>query len=68
MYFWIVIHLKQKLGKLSALCDVIISAIRVSCGMVFLNGGTIENINFAIKTMTGNISGMICDGAKKVVL
>lgn len=60
----IAIHLKQKLGKLSALCGVIISAIGASCGMVFLRGGTIENINFAIKNMIGNISGMICDGAK----
>lgn len=60
----VAIHLKQKLGKLSALCGVIISAIGASCGMVFLKGGDINNINFAIKNMIGNVSGIICDGAK----
>jgi L-cysteine desulfidase len=60
----ITIYLKQKLGKLSSLCGVIISAIGASCGMVYLKGGKIKNINFAIKNMIGNVSGMICDGAK----
>lgn len=60
----VAIHLKQNLGKLSALCGVTISGIGASCGMVYLKGGKIENIIFTIKNMIGNISGMICDGAK----
>lgn len=32
--------------------------------MVYLYGGTLKNIFAAVRTMTADISGMICDGAK----
>jgi L-cysteine desulfidase len=35
-----------------------------ACGVTYLMGGTREQIGFAIKNMIGNITGMICDGAK----
>ena len=34
------------------------------CGITYLMGGTREQIGFSIKNMIGNITGMICDGAK----
>ena len=35
-----------------------------ACGIVWLQGGGYEQICSAIKNMTGNITGMVCDGAK----
>jgi len=35
-----------------------------SCGIVYLQGGGYDAICAAIKNMAGNITGMVCDGAK----
>lgn len=58
------IHIKSKMGRLSALCGVSVAATASSCGIVYLLGGTFEQMTFAIKNMVGNLTGMICDGAK----
>ena len=34
------------------------------CGIVWLSGGSFEQVCSAIKNMIGNITGMVCDGAK----
>lgn len=60
----IAIHIKGYLGKLSALCGCVIASTGSSCGIVLLNGGGYEQICSAIKNMIGNITGMVCDGAK----
>lgn len=59
-----VIYIKQKLGRLSALCGCVVAATGSSCGLTYLMGGTKEQIGYAIKNMIGNITGMLCDGAK----
>lgn len=59
-----VIYVKQKLGRLSALCGCVVAATGSSCGLTYLMGGTREQVGFAIKNMVGNITGMLCDGAK----
>lgn len=59
-----VVYIKQKLGRLSALCGCVVAATGSSCGITYLMGGTKEQIGFAIKNMVGNITGMLCDGAK----
>ncbi|WP_080906009.1 serine dehydratase subunit alpha family protein [Parabacteroides sp. Marseille-P3160] len=59
-----VIYIKQKLGRLSALCGCVIAATGSSCGIVLLMGGKYEQITFAVKNMIANLTGMICDGAK----
>ncbi len=58
------IHIKGYLGKLSALCGCVIASTGSSCGLVYLRGGDYEQICSAIKNMIGNITGMVCDGAK----
>ena len=59
-----VIYVKQKLGRLSALCGCVVAATGSSCGLTYLMGGSREQIEFSIKNMVGNITGMLCDGAK----
>ena len=59
-----VIYIKQSLGRLSALCGCVVAATGSSCGITYLMGGSKMQISYAIKNMIGNITGMICDGAK----
>lgn len=61
----VTVHAKEYLGKLSVLCGCsIAAAIGVTVAVVYLYGGTREQAELGIKTMTADISGMICDGAK----
>ena len=60
----IAIHIKGYLGKLSALCGCVIASTGASCGIVYLRKGSYEQVTYAIKNMIGNITGMVCDGAK----
>jgi L-cysteine desulfidase len=59
-----VIHIKQYLGRLSALCGCVVASAGSSCGITYLMGGNYDQITFAVKNMIANITGMICDGAK----
>ena len=60
----VAIHIKGYLGKLSALCGCVVASTGSSCGIVYLQGGGYEQVCNAIKNMCGNITGMVCDGAK----
>ncbi len=60
----VAIHIKGYLGKLSALCGCVVASTGSSCGLVYLKGGGYEQVCSAIKNMIGNITGMVCDGAK----
>ena len=60
----VAIHIKGYLGKLSALCGCVIASTGSACGLVYLRGGDYEQVCAAIKNMIGNITGMVCDGAK----
>ena len=59
-----VIYIKQKRGRLSALCGCVVAATGSSCGITYLMGGDYKQICFAVKNMVANLTGMICDGAK----
>lgn len=61
----VAIHIKGHLGKLSALCGCVIASTGAACGIVYLRGGGYEQVCAAIKNMIGNITGMVCDGAKE---
>jgi L-cysteine desulfidase len=60
----ITIYIKSILGRLSPLCGATISSIGACCGIVFLMGGTSDDIKSSIQNSMGNITGIICDGAK----
>jgi L-cysteine desulfidase len=59
-----VVYIKQSLGRLSALCGCVIASTGSSCGIVMLKKGNLDQICYSIKNMIGNITGMVCDGAK----
>jgi L-cysteine desulfidase len=60
----ITIHIKSKFGRLSALCGVTAAGMGASGAIVYLLGGHLHQIKAAIQNTIGNVSGMICDGAK----
>ena len=60
----VAIHIKSYLGKLSALCGCVVASTGSACGIVWLQGGGYEEVCSAIQNMAGNITGMVCDGAK----
>ena len=60
----VAIHIKSFLGKLSALCGCVVASTGSACGIVYLRGGGLKEVCAAIQNMAGNITGMVCDGAK----
>ena len=58
------IYIKQSLGRLSGLCGAVVATTGSACGLTYLMGGSREQIAYSIKNMIGNITGIICDGAK----
>ncbi|OIK17265.1 hypothetical protein BIV60_00140 [Bacillus sp. MUM 116] len=60
----ITIHIKSKFGRLSALCGVTAAGMGASAAIVYLLDGGLPQIKAAVQNTIGNVSGMICDGAK----
>jgi len=60
----VTIYIKSYLGRLSAMCGATISAMGACCGITYLLGGKSKEIESALQIMMGNITGIICDGAK----
>ncbi|MCH6264346.1 serine dehydratase subunit alpha family protein [Neobacillus citreus] len=60
----ITIHIKSKFGRLSALCGVTAAGMGASGAIVYLLDGGLHQVKAAIQNTIGNVSGMICDGAK----
>ena len=56
--------LTTKKNRLSALCGAFTAAIGTACGLVYLLDGTLLEMDRAFNTMVGNLTGIICDGAK----
>lgn len=59
-------YVKVFTGKLSYMCGCAIGAgVGVSAGITWLLGGNDEEISGACNNLFGNLTGMICDGAKE---
>lgn len=56
--------LAQRKGRLSALCGAFTASIGSACAYIYLLGGTLEEMDMVVRTMIGNLTGIICDGAK----
>lgn len=58
------IYIKRGIGRLSALCGIVNATMGVSAGLTYLEGGSFEQVGYALKNMINTIAGMVCDGAK----
>lgn len=60
------IYVKTFTGTLSAVCACgVASGLGASVGVVYMLGGSEEQMLFAMQNILGSICGMICDGAKE---
>lgn len=58
-------YINSYIGKLSQMCTcVMASSTACSAALVYMFGGNKNQIGYAIKNMTGTVTGMICDGGK----
>ncbi|WP_083914733.1 L-cysteine desulfidase family protein [Alkalispirochaeta alkalica] len=60
----IAVYHKSFSDKLSAFCGAVTAAVGAGCGVTFLLGGGLKEIEHTVNTSLAGISGMICDGAK----
>ena len=60
----VAVHEKTGIGPLSAFCGAMCAGSGAGAGIAFLEGASEEQIEKVIITSLGQISGMICDGAK----
>lgn len=58
------IHQKTSIGRLSAFCGAVSASCSSGTTITYLAGGTLEQINQTIHNTLGNVSGIVCDGAK----
>lgn len=60
----VTIHQKTGIGRLSAFCGVVCAGAGAGAGIAYLMDGSFEAIEATITNALGNVSGIVCDGAK----
>ncbi|WP_296971374.1 L-serine ammonia-lyase, iron-sulfur-dependent, subunit alpha [Tepidanaerobacter sp. EBM-38] len=61
----VTIYVKSYTGTLSPVCGCGVAAgVGASAGIAYILGGSLEQIEGAIKNMIGTMAGIICDGGK----
>lgn len=59
-------YIKNYSGKLSGMCGCgIASSVSAAAGIVYMLGGNYEQIAGACANVYGNLTGLVCDGAKE---
>lgn len=58
------IYIKHYIGPLSAFCGAVSASCGAGTGITYLAGGDEAAIGRTITNMLGNVSGIVCDGAK----
>ncbi|MEV2838091.1 L-serine ammonia-lyase, iron-sulfur-dependent, subunit alpha [Paenibacillus larvae] len=58
------IWIKTKFGRLSALCGVTVAGASAAAAITYLFDGDLQQISYAMQNSIGNVTGMLCDGAK----
>ncbi len=60
----VTIHQKTYIGRLSAFCGAVSAGAGAGAGIAYLLDGTYDVIVHTIVNALGNVSGIVCDGAK----
>lgn len=64
--YLVTMYIKEYSGRLSAFCGCAIAAgTGMACGLVYMRGGTLEDMIKTINNMASSITGMICDGGNQ---
>jgi len=64
--YLITMYIKEYSGKLSAFCGCGIAAgTGMACGLCYLKGGNVSDMERVICNMASGITGMICDGGNQ---
>ncbi len=64
--YLVCMYIKEYSGRLSAFCGCAIAAgSGMACGLVWLRGGTVEEMAHTLNNMASSITGMICDGGNQ---
>ncbi len=59
-------YIKEYSGKLSAFCGCAVAAgSGMACGLVWLWGGGVTEMQYALENMASSVTGMICDGGNQ---
>lgn len=59
-------YIKEYSGRLSAFCGCAIAAgTGMACGLAYLKGGTVEQMEYTLNNMASSITGIICDGGNQ---
>lgn len=59
-------YIKEYSGRLSAFCGCAIAAgSGMACGLVYLKGGGLREMEYTLNNMASSITGMICDGGNQ---
>lgn len=60
----IAVYIKSGIGKLSAYCGVVSAACGSGAAITYLHEASLTTIAKTITNVLGNVSGIVCDGAK----
>lgn len=59
-------YIKEYSGRLSAFCGCAIAAgSGMACGLIYLKGGGVQEMEYVLNNMASSITGMICDGGNQ---
>lgn len=59
-------YIKEYSGRLSAFCGCAIAAgSGMACGLIYLKGGGMKEMEYTLNNMASSITGMICDGGNQ---
>lgn len=60
----IAVHIKTRIGSLSAFCGAVSAGCAAGCGIAYLEGGREDAIEHTLVNTIAITSGIVCDGAK----
>lgn len=58
------VHIKRRIGNLSAFCGAVCAGTGAACGIAYMDNCSYDQICMVITNTLLNVGGMVCDGAK----